>query len=256
MKDAIKNITPKFIRRFIHSSMLEVNRIIYSGNQVYCNCCDSSFSKFLPMKEGSHPRDNVSCPGCGSAERHRMLLMYLREYEKSLFPKGTRVLYIAPMRGIRNYFKSLGGVEYIGADLESALAEMHFDLQEIPLPDNSHDFCICSHTLAHIPDDIKALQELRRVLVPDGKLIVMERLYDRRETYQNPNVRTRAERLEHYEQDDRWRIYGQDFIQRLSAVGFEVEELDYVKTIDDSTKEKYGFNPIDRLYICKNGKPN
>ncbi len=251
MKDAIKNIIPKFIRRLIHSFLLALNRIRFNGNKVYCNCCDGSFSKFLAMTKGSHPRDNVSCPGCGSAERHRMLLRYLRENEKSLFPKGTRVLYIAPMHGIRNYLKSLEGVEYIGADLESALAEMHFDLQEIPLEDNSYDFCICSHTLAHIPDDIKALQELRRVLSPDGKLIVMERLYDRKETYQNPNVRTKADRLEHYEQDDRWRIYGQDFIQRLSSVGFEAEEYDYVKTIDESTIEKYGFNTIDMLYLCK-----
>lgn len=154
------------------------------------------------------------------------------------------------MRGIRQYLKSLPGVEYLGADLESALAEEHFDLQNIPHSDSSFDFCICSHTLAHIPDDLKALRELRRVLSPNGRLLVMERIHDRPDTYQNDQARNSADRLLHYQQADRHRIYGKDFSKRLASAGFDVRVEYPAANWHEDRLLKEGIDPEEGVFIA------
>lgn len=253
MKQILKKILPNFVRKGLHNSLNRTRKIWYNGNEHYCICCDRSYSKFLDMKEGSHPRKGVTCPGCGSAERHRMLLRYLMTNEAAFFPKGSRVLYIAPMFGIRKYLKQLEGVNYLGADLDSSLADVHFDLQDIPYPDASFDFCICSHTLAHVKDDGLALKELNRVLGKDGILLVLERTYPNASTHDMKKVLTDIERLKEYDQVDRWRIYGQDFKDYLASFGFEVDVLEYGRSLSAEQLEREVIDVEDLVYFCRKG---
>jgi ubiquinone/menaquinone biosynthesis C-methylase UbiE len=46
--------------------------------------------------------------------------------------------------------------------------------EEIPLDDNSVDTVLLTYTLCTIPDTLKAMQNMRRVLKPGGKLIFSE----------------------------------------------------------------------------------
>lgn len=228
-----------------------LRKLRYQGEQYYCVCCDSQYSDFLDMKEGSHPRKKVVCPGCGSAERHRLLLHYMRDHEAELFSKNTRILYIAPMHGIRKYFKQMKDIQYIGADLGSSLAEEHFDLESIPYPENSFDFCICSHTLAHVKNDDKALRELERVLSQNAVMLVLDRIYDIPHTKDLQKDMSTEERLAVYQQVDRWRIYGNDFADYLASFGFEVEEVAYGKGFDEDKLAKEVIDVGDVIYVCK-----
>ena len=46
--------------------------------------------------------------------------------------------------------------------------------EEIPAPDASYDTVVCTFTLCTIPDPVKALKEMRRVLKPGGQLLFCE----------------------------------------------------------------------------------
>lgn len=48
------------------------------------------------------------------------------------------------------------------------------DVQSCPFPDNFFDFVFGSAILHHIPDLVKGLSEIRRILKPEGCLIVMQ----------------------------------------------------------------------------------
>lgn len=62
-------------------------------------------------------------------------------------------------------------------NLQQALFEvcwLDFPSEEIPLDDNSVDTVVLTYTLCTIPNWRKALQQMSRVLKPDGKLIFCE----------------------------------------------------------------------------------
>ncbi len=54
----------------------------------------------------------------------------------------------------------------------SNVSIMRGDICRLPFDDDSFDFIVCSEVLEHLPDDDRALIELRRVLAPGGTLAV------------------------------------------------------------------------------------
>lgn len=55
---------------------------------------------------------------------------------------------------------------------ESATAIVEGDLQDLPFDDDSFDAVVCFEAIEHVEDGGRALAELRRVLRPDGLLLV------------------------------------------------------------------------------------
>jgi len=74
------------------------------------------------------------------------------------------LLHITPKQSFYKRFKAIKTLDYYTADLESPLAEYHFDIHEIPFDDNKFDMIMCSHVLEHVDDEFKVTRELHRVL--------------------------------------------------------------------------------------------
>ncbi|MPM98101.1 Ubiquinone/menaquinone biosynthesis C-methyltransferase UbiE [bioreactor metagenome] len=51
------------------------------------------------------------------------------------------------------------------------------DAEHLEFPDNSFDYVITTFVLCTIPDPVKALREMRRVLKPSGELIALEHMH-------------------------------------------------------------------------------
>jgi SAM-dependent methyltransferase len=79
---------------------------------------------------------------------------------------------IADLPGIERLIET--DVDHAGARAEVSPKQVFFSssLTEIPLADCSIDFVLCTEVLEHIRDDRKALDEITRVLVPEGWLLV------------------------------------------------------------------------------------
>ncbi|MEM7306443.1 MAG: metalloregulator ArsR/SmtB family transcription factor [Planctomycetota bacterium] len=58
------------------------------------------------------------------------------------------------------------------ANIETVEAE----IEDLPLPDGSHDVCVLSQALHHADSPVGALREAHRVLVPGGSLVVIDLL--------------------------------------------------------------------------------
>ena len=131
------------------------------------------YRKFFPYGYGDTQRENALGPGTNSLERHRLLWLYLKN-ETDFLTAPKKVMHIAPEQCFYGRFKKLKNLDYTTADLFSPLADMKFDVMDIPLGDDLYDVVFCNHVLEHIPDDTKAMQELYRVLKPGGHFSVSD----------------------------------------------------------------------------------
>lgn len=163
-------------------------------------------------------RRDARCPSCRTLERHRFLKLVT---EREPVIRG-RLLHFAPEAAVAGFLRA-DAEEYVSADLMAA-ADLKLNIEALDLPDRAFDTILCSHVLEHV-DDAKALAELYRVLNPGGVAILAVPLVDGwEETYEDPSIRSPAERRLHFGQHDHVRIYGRDFRARVRAAGFTLEE--------------------------------
>jgi SAM-dependent methyltransferase len=113
------------------------------------------------------PRQHAQCPQCGSLERHRLQYFVVTNLFRQVDTRKMKMLHVAPEKFFQPYFSKWFG-QYETADLCMKNVDHRVDLQQLPFPDGSYDFIFASHVLEHIPDDGKAIREIRRVLKPGG----------------------------------------------------------------------------------------
>ncbi|HBB92907.1 MAG TPA: SAM-dependent methyltransferase, partial [Bacteroidales bacterium] len=201
---------------------MQVIKPFLNGDKVTCPVCGSSFKKFLPY--GVHSRNNVLCPSCLSLERHRLIWIYL-ERETDFFTAPRRVLHVAPEQCFLGRFRKLKNLVYMTADLESPIADYHFDLHKIPFECNHFDAILCNHVMEHVADDRKVLSEILRVLRPGGLAILqVPRDPGLTATYEDSAITDPRDREVHFGQKDHVRLYGTDYPDRLRSAGFLVSE--------------------------------
>lgn len=210
----------------------------------------NSYRKFLPYGY-EKVRENVLAPGTLSLERHRLFWVYLTN-ETSFFTEKLRVLHFAPEQAFLKRFRKLKNILYTTTDLNSPIADVKADICNLPFEDNSYDFIICNHVLEHIPDDIKAMQELYRVLAPQGTAI-LQVPYDRNRTttFEDNSITDPKERAAIFGQYDHVRVYGMDYFEKLKAIGFYVEGVDYTAQLSKEDIEKYRLPEGELLPVCR-----
>ena len=252
MKKLIKwtlNHVPRPLLQRIAGWAVPMAGLFYRGRGAECPVCGAKYRKFLPYGY-VHTRANALCPKCLSLERHRLLWLYLTR-ETDLLKCYPRTLHIAPevciMRHLKPHFAGHPG-QYVTADLESPLADLHFDVQQIPLADDSVDVILCNHLLEHVADDRKALCELYRILKPGGWGILLSPVEaDYEQTFEDDTITDPDERTRIFGQYDHRRIDGADYTDRLRAAGFEAADIDYAASFTDAERKLYAL-PADHIY--------
>ncbi len=119
--------------------------LLFRGDKVECPVCENHFSKFLSYGSDKAHRENVLCPYDLTLERHRLMWLYLLKKSDFFTKEGLRVLHIAPEQCFHSRFKKQSNIAYLTGDLVSPLADLHFDLHDIPLEDDRFDVVFCNH---------------------------------------------------------------------------------------------------------------
>ena len=253
MKGLIKwilNHLPRTLLQRLAGWMMPLVGLWYRGNRYECPLCGRRYRKLLAYGYVTS-RENALCPHCLSLERHRLLWLYL-ERETTLFESLPHLLHIAPevclMRHLKPHYKS-SPERYQTADLESPLADLHFDIQQIPLADESFDVVICNHLMEHVEDDLRAMRELHRILKKGGWGVLLSPVdLQRATTFEDDSITDPKERTRIFGQYDHRRLYGNDFADRLREAGFEVEDLDYAARLTPEERTRYAL-PEDHIYV-------
>jgi len=253
----MRRIVPMKYHSPLRETYLALASLRYLGNRVACPYCNWHFRKFVPYPVPLRP--NALCPRCGSAERHRLLWLYLRD-KTNFFSDNLNVLDIGFSWCYSKKFKTLPNLNYISADISSPLAMVRMDITRIPLSDNSFDCIICYHVLDQVPDDRKAMRELFRILKPGAWAILQEPIpCDRKETFECPTTTSPDEG--HIDSSGytfgpghHIRLYGLDYKDRLEEAGFMVRVDGYVRELPDELIKKYGLDKNEDIYFCSKPK--
>lgn len=223
--------------------------LLYKGDKVECPVCERSFSKFLSYGSEVAHRENVLCPFDLTLERHRLMWLYLRDHS-NFFTDPQKVLHIAPEQCFHKKFQDQKNLDYLTGDLESPIADMHFDLHDIPLEDNRFDIVFCNHVMEHVNDAIRCMSELNRVMKPGGwGIMQVPQDFSRETTYEDPSIVTPEDREKHYWQKDHVRLFGKDYPNWLRKAGFEVKEFRKEDYYTAEQIERYRLSKEEILYI-------
>jgi SAM-dependent methyltransferase len=172
-----------------------------------------------------------------------------------LFAAHPHILHIAPevslMRHFKRHYKE-HKERYTTADLESPLADMHFDVQHIPMEARSIDVVICNHLLEHVVNDRIALAELYRILKPGGwGIMLVPEDRSRATTFEDDTITDAKERTRLFGQYDHRRVYGRDYDLRLAEAGFVVERIAVSDLLSPEERRRHAVGNDDLVVVHK-----
>jgi ubiquinone/menaquinone biosynthesis C-methylase UbiE len=177
----------------------------------------------------------------------------IRYQRKKIVPQAKgRVLEIGMGSGLNLPYYNPENVEFVwglepseGMRLKAApeLEKAPFEVkwlglpgEEIPLEDNSADTIVLTYTLCTIPDGIKALKQMKRVLKPGGEMLFCEH-----GAAPDKDVRKWQDRI-----NPIWKVFGggcnvnKDIPGLLESGGFKIDSMETMYL--PSTPRPMGFN--------------
>lgn len=178
-----------------------------------------------------------------------MIWLYLQR-QTDFFTTPRRVLNVAPEEFLQNQLRTLPNLDYLSIDLASPLAMRKMDLTSLELDDGSFDVAFCNHVFEHIPDDRKAMSEVRRVLKLGGWAILQTPVdLGRATTDEDPSITDPKELLRRFGQADHVRVYGRDLFDRLRAAGWAVGTPALTSWLTPAEISRYALNQKEPLII-------
>jgi len=230
-----------------------------------CLICDHNVWRFMPYRGGwayapalmrvldviGSDLDSFECPRCGSHDRERHLLLYLRASGLLAEMAGKAVLHFAPEKRLSRVIAVVDSARYVRCDLYPRQPDIErVDMLDMGFESGSFDVLIANHVLEHVSDDRQALAEIFRVLKVGG-YAVLQTPYSNKlhHTWQDEGIVGGDIRLLAYGQEDHVRLYGRDIFDRFSAAGLVSRVRSHSDLLPDVDIVKLGVNPAEPFML-------
>jgi SAM-dependent methyltransferase len=220
--------TENVLRQVGGRLLVRSNRFRKRGGEAYCPCCrvwQRGFNDVIAPDR--------QCWVCGSLERHR-LLSILFDLRPELVRPGRSVLHVAPESQLSRRVKR-GASRYVAGDLTARFGPERLDVTDLQFADGEFDAVMCNHVLEHVPDDRRAMREIRRVMAPGAWALLLVPEVEHPTTSETPDITDPKELFRLYGQRDHVRVYGWDYLDRLREAGLETEVLRLGEVLTDET---------------------
>ena len=225
-----------------------------------CNICGNE--EFIDM----NTRKAVRCSKCNSLERTRIMALFL-QYHQAIRAK-SRVLHIAPEKGLAEYLYSIAGNNCTFVDLQPEKFPYLKNIKKLDLccdlddiPSQSFDLIIHSHVMEHVPCNYTyVLYQLHRIMSTDANMVCsipfLSGYYD---CCASPKLSDK-DREERFGQHDHVRRFGTtDLNMNIGKIYKLEDEYDITKYFAADTLIKYniprnmwqGYSPSSVLCLKK-----
>jgi len=267
---SIKKTGGRFYKSVFKNQAIKIESFLNKkGDKHKCYICGNTFKNFTKYHGGiknipefrlkldlvDSDRDNFGCPYCPAYDRERHLFMY---FDKLNFWKELphfQILHFAPEVNLSKNIELLNPINYIKADFNpSHVGIKKIDATNIPYETNTFDLIICNHVLEHIPDYLKAISEIHRVLKLGG-IAILQTPYSKllSKNFEDVNINNDSLRDFFYGEKDHYRIFSEPhFLSDLKKVGFNLKIIRHKELFDDKTSYYYGVsNKEDLIQVIK-----
>jgi SAM-dependent methyltransferase len=199
---------------------------------------------------GPGGRAGARCPACGALERHRALRLVIDGLAFAR-PGWVRCLEVMPQSATSAV---LDRAAQVRETMEVSAAGTP-ERREPPAgdggwDDGSFDLVVALQVLQRVDDDVALLDELVRLLRPDGVLVLQVPWRPRHATVEDP-APSPEERTERYGHAEHRRSYGDDLEVRIAAAGLSVTRLTAGSMLSDALVRHLGLAANEPFWVCR-----
>lgn len=229
--------------------VLSLGERIGRRGQRQCPVCGWEGLRFRTFLSGDEVIPGCICPGCGSFDRHRQLVLGVREElarHRGWSPRfmvgfslSTAMQFLLEHEGLTRCFRS-----DIDAQDKRFSPDFVADLRRCPLADDSVDWIFCSHVLEHIGELNLCVDEIQRVLRPGGTAWLQV-------PFEPGLAHSRRIPIDpHRAHAHAWQ-FAPDFGSLLARQGWTVTEVIAGDAVTPADRRRFGIDPLERFWMAR-----
>ena len=221
------------------------------GGSRLCPVCGWRGRAFRTFLSADEVIPGCICPGCGSFDRHRTLVLGVRsELAKSKgSASGPRVILGYSLSTALRFLLEHEGVARcyrtdVTGDDDRFAPDFVSDLRRSPFGDGTFDWVFCSHVLEHIGELDLCVNEILRMLKPGGLAWIQV-------PFEPGLASSRRIRVDpHRAHAHAWQ-FAPDFGSMIERDGWEVTEVVAGEMLPADERKLYGIDPQERFWLAR-----
>lgn len=234
----------------LRNAVLPLAEKIAPGGPRECPVCGWRGRAFRSFLSSDEVISGCICPGCGSFDRHRQLVLGVRsELDRNRGSgSGPRVMLgYSLSTALRFHIEHEGLTRCFRTDVHADdrfAPDFVSDLRRSPFRTGTFDWVFCSHVLEHIRELDVCVNEIVRMLKPGGLAWIQVPL--------EPGL-AHSRRIEidpHRAHAHAWQ-FAPDFGTLIERREWVVDEIIAREALSKADLHRYGIDPIERFWLAR-----